>query len=58
MTWTHSMKSNNVTTNCTSKQKRMSSELLLRIYMNAKTIAANNKQPRPVRTHYNVDSFG
>jgi hypothetical protein len=52
------MKSNNVTTNCTSKQKRMSSELLLRIYMNAKTIAANNKQPRPVRTHYNVDSFG
>lgn len=52
------MKSNNVTTKNTTKRKRMSSEQLLRIYMNAKRLAVKDKQPRPVRTHYNVDSFG
>lgn len=52
------MKSNNVTTKNTTKQKRMSTELLLRIYMNARHTAVKDKQPRPVRTHYNVDSFG
>ena len=52
------MKSNNVTTRNTTMRRRMSTEQLLRIYMNAKRIAVKDKQPRPVRTHYNAHSFG
>ncbi len=49
------MKSNNATTNCTSKQKRITSDLLLKIYMNARHKAYVH---RPVRTHYNYNTFG
>lgn len=41
--------------NLKKKQKGMSSELLLRVYMSARTKA---QQPRPVRTHYNAATFG